>query len=378
MKIVLAPNAFKESLTAIEFCQIATKAIHRLDPHIEVVTCPVADGGDGTMATLNFSLQGHKKWTTVKNPVGRSHKGYFFYVKKKQMALLEMAAYSGLNLIATNQRNPLKTSSYGTGQILAKAIDQGAHEIILGIGGSATVDGGAGMAQALGLKAYNDRDELITKPLTGGSLGQICRIDLSSVQSLLNRVRIKIACDVDNPLLGRNGAARIYGPQKGAQAADIPFLEKGLKNWVKLLQKYSGRNLAKIKGAGAAGGLALPLMACTATELLPGTKLILDILGLAEKIKGADLVITGEGRIDDQTLNGKAPYGVYQIAARQNIPVVAVAGAVGPFKKNPFYGVFSIVNGPISLPEAMDKTPQLLEQTIINIIKLTKLKPNNI
>ncbi len=370
VKILFAPNAFKASLTAIDFCRSAEKVCRRFGRRVQAISVPIADGGDGTMAVLRYALRGQEIIISAKDPQGKTIRAPYVFIPDRQTAVIEMARFSGLHLLKESDQNPLCMSTFGTGQAISAAIRKGARKIILGIGGSATVDCGAGMIQALGLKAYTKDNRLIHAPLSGGTIGSIAHIEWQAAKQRLKDIAFEIACDVENPLLGRKGAARIFGPQKGARPQDIPTLEKNLFHFCRILEKASARKLSARKGIGAAGGIAVPLIAIGNARLASGIDLVLDAQKFDEKLKTADLVITGEGRIDEQTLMGKGPMGVVRRARKNKIPVIAVAGSIAPMKDSPFSGVFSIVNGPMSLNDAKKNAAPLLEETLFNIIKM--------
>jgi glycerate kinase len=279
-------------------------------------------------------------------------------------AIIEMADASGMKLVDTKQLNPLKASSIGTGELILDAIKKGCNEILLAIGGSATVDGGIGMMKALGFRFYDEDDRLLDG--VGGDLSRVKKIEANEG---FKGISFKIICDVDNPLLGENGAAHVFGPQKGATPEMVEELEKGLKNWGNLLSEEAGKDLQDIKGAGAAGGISLPLIAWFNAQMVPGANFVLNELEFDKHVQWADIVITGEGKIDSQTANNKAPYAVAQVAKKYNKPVLAIGGAVEGSISSVFNGVFSLVNGPVTLEYAMVNAKKLLYELCVELAK---------
>jgi len=326
MKILIAPNAYKECLSAPDAARAMAEGIKKVLPDAELVLCPVADGGDGTLEAILDATGGQKAQTKVTDPLGRPIRAPFGILGKGNGAVIEMAAASGLHLLQPSERNPLVTSTRGTGELMAAAILRGVRYIVLGIGGSATVDGGTGMGRALGVRFLDEAGEEI--PEGGGSLVHLAHIDDSKKNSGLRTCRIKIASDVTNPLLGPDGAARVYGPQKGATPEMVEQLEAGLARLSEVIKKDLGIDIANAPGAGAAGGLGAGLLAFTHARMHPGVELVLEEVGFHEKLEGADLVLTGEGRVDSQTSFGKAPAGVARAAKEKNIPVWCLAGIV--------------------------------------------------
>lgn len=365
MNILIAPNSMKGSLSAFDFADVVENAFSDCSHAFSIRKVPVADGGDFTGEVLKRSLQAKEIHMNVVGPLGEKTASRY-YIAENQ-AVIEMADASGMKLVNTTQLNPLKASSFGTGQLLADAISKDCTQIYMAIGGSATVDGGAGMLEALGFQFFDEKDQ----PLSGkgGNLGAIRNI-LSPEN--LNNPSIKIICDVDNPLLGENGAAYIFGPQKGATPEMVQQLEAGLKNWSEIIEKVSGKNLANIKGAGAAGGIAVPLMAFFDAEIVPGADFILEQLGLEDEVKWADVVLTGEGKIDRQTLNNKAPMAVARLARKHNKPVFAIGGAIESEASDAFDGVFSLVSRPMTIDDAMKNAQSLLYAVAFQLAKTIK------
>lgn len=354
MKILIAPNTMKASLDAFSFADQIEKGFKKVSSSFDILKCPVADGGDHTCEVLIKALNAEKVELQVLDPLGRQIPASYAVSGKR--AIIEMADASGMKLLNAIELNPMKTSSIGTGQLIKHALNKGCDEILVAIGGSATVDGGLGLIEGLGFQIQDEQKNTI--PGCGESLLSIRSVvppsdDLSSVQ-------IKVICDVDNPLLGERGAAAIFGPQKGASSEMVKKLETGLRKWADLLSKSSGLDLAQIEGMGAAGGVALPLVAYLGATLVPGADFILNELDFENKVKWSDLVITGEGSLDEQTLNNKAPYAVAKMAHKHNKPVIAIGGKVETEASSAFDGIFSFVNGPINLNTSMSKSAELV------------------
>ena len=325
-KIVVASDSFKGSLSSLEVAGAAEKAIHSILPECEVVKVDVADGGEGTMEALRGTLGGQKLTLKVNDPLARPIQASYVILEDGVTAVLEMAAASGLPLLRPEERNPLLTSTYGTGQLIADALGRGCRRFLVGIGGSATNDAGMGMLEALGMRFYDAAGNVL--PGRGGSLDKVETIDMSEVLEGLHESEFIVACDVDSPLYGPRGAAYVFAPQKGADASMVQILDKGLKHFSGVVLKTLGKDVSMLPGAGAAGGLGGGFVAFLNARLERGVEMVLDAIGFDSIIKGASLVITGEGRLDTQTLTGKTPYGVLKRAMKQGIPVVAIGGSV--------------------------------------------------
>ncbi len=362
MKMVLAPNALKGCLTATEAADAMVRGVARADPAITTVRVPVADGGDGLAEVLVEALRGKSVSATVTGPRGDPVQAAFCHVPAHRLAAIEMAAASGLALLPSDALNPLLTTTYGTGELILAALDLGVAHLIVGIGGSATNDGGIGMAAALGAR-FLDCNNAPIDPV-GGALATIEHIDLRSLDPRLAGVRIEVICDVDNPLLGEQGAARVYGPQKGATPADVEALEAGLAHLATLIEGELGRDVRELPGGGAAGGLGAGLKAFLNADLRRGVDLVLDLVGLDEALQGADLVLTAEGQIDFQTAFGKAPAGVAQRARALGVPCIAIAGSfagnLNALHELGINAVFSLCPGPLSLAKAMESGGEYL------------------
>jgi len=328
MKIVIAPDSFKENLTSLQVGKAIEKGIRRVLPKARVEIVPMADGGEGTVQSLVDATGGKIVRKKVTGPMGTSISARYGMLGDGATAVIEMAEASGLPLVPREERDPLQATTFGTGELLLDAIKRGAKSIIIGLGGSATVDGGIGMAQALGVRFLDQRGKAIAPHAGGGALEKVAAIDVSQVAPGLRKTRVIVACDVDNPLCGRKGAAHVFGPQKGASPALVKKLDAGLKNFGAVIRKDLKKDVLKLAGAGAAGGLGAGLVAFTGARLKSGVDIVIEATGLAAHLKGADLVITGEGRVDFQTAFGKTPAGVAKTAHKQKIPVVAIGGGL--------------------------------------------------
>lgn len=379
MKIVISIDSLKGSLTSIEAANAIKKGILSVDNKSDVVIMPLADGGEGTVEALVQGMNGEEKVISVTGPINEKVNATYGILKETNTAIIEMAQASGLPLVPAELRNPLNTTTYGVGEIIKEAIEKGCRNFIVGIGGSATNDCGVGMLQALGFEFYDENDNLVG--LGGKVLNQIKRIKTDNKLKELDQCNFKIACDVNNPLYGENGAAYIYGPQKGATKEIVKELDKGLKNFAEVVKKDLGKDIAYIEGAGAAGGLGFGFLGFLNSKLESGIKIILDEIKLEEVVKDADIVITGEGRLDNQTAMGKAPIGVAKLAKKHGAKVIAIAGCTTPdavkCNEEGIDAYFSIVNKAMTIDEAMKKenaTQNMIETTIqiFNLIKAVK------
>lgn len=379
MKIVISIDSLKGSLTSIEAANAIKKGILSVDNKSDVAIMPLADGGEGTVEALVQGMNGEEKVISVTGPINEKVNATYGILKETNTAIIEMAQASGLPLVPVELRNPLNTTTYGVGEIIKEAIEKGCRNFIVGIGGSATNDCGVGMLQALGFEFYDENDNLVG--LGGKVLNQIKRIKTDNKLKELDECNFKIACDVNNPLYGENGAAYIYGPQKGATEEIVKELDKGLKNFAEVVKKDLGKDIAHIEGAGAAGGLGLGFLGFLNSKLESGIKIILDEIKLEEVVKDADIVITGEGRLDNQTAMGKAPIGVAKLAKKHGAKVIAIAGCTTPdavkCNEEGIDAYFSIVNKAMTVDEAMKKenaTQNMIETTIqiFNLIKAVK------
>ena len=380
MRIVVAPDSFKESLSANEVALSIEKGIHKVFPEAEVTLIPMADGGEGTVQSLVDATGGKVVTLTVKDPLMRDIEGFLGILGDKETAVIEMAAASGLDLLKEQEKDPWVTTTYGTGQLIKKALDSGSKKIIIGIGGSATNDGGAGMAEALGVKLLDSQGNQIIRG--GGGLKELMAIDSSGLDPGISRAQILVACDVNNPLVGENGASQVYGPQKGADKKKVGALDENLKHFASIIKRDLDKDILEVPGSGAAGGLGGGLMAFLDAQLKPGFEIIKEIVDLEQKMKGADLVITGEGRIDFQTQFGKTPFGVAQVAGKFGIPVIALAGTLGDghqvLYEQGIDVMFSILDRPMDLTEAKTEAPLLLKNTAERIMRLYRTPPKGI
>ncbi|TQO56156.1 glycerate kinase [Paraclostridium bifermentans] len=379
MKIVISIDSLKGSLTSIEAANAIKKGILSVDNKSDVVIMPLADGGEGTVEALVQGMNGEEKVISVTGPINEKVNATYGILKETNTAIIEMAQASGLPLVPAELRNPLNTTTYGVGEIIKAAIEKGCRNFIVGIGGSATNDCGVGMLQALGFEFYDENDNLVE--LGGKVLNQIKRIKTDNKLKELDQCNFKIACDVNNPLYGENGAAYIYGPQKGATEEIVKELDKGLESFAEVVKKDLGKDIAHIEGAGAAGGLGFGFLGFLNSKLESGIKIILDEIKLEEVVKDADIVITGEGRLDNQTAMGKAPIGVAKLAKKHGAKVIAIAGCTTPdavkCNEEGIDAYFSIVNKAMTIDEAMKKenaTQNMIETTIqiFNLIKAVK------
>ncbi|HHE9995712.1 glycerate kinase [Haemophilus influenzae] len=326
MKFVIAPDSFKESLTALEVATAIETGFKRVFPDADYVKLPMADGGEGTVQSLVDATQGKLIECEVTAPLGDKVKSFFGLSGDGKTAIIEMAAASGLHLVSPEKRNPLLTTSYGTGELIKLALDLGVESFILGIGGSATNDGGVGMLQALGMQCLDSQDKPIG--FGGAELANIVKIDVQQLDPRLQQVHIEVACDVNNPLCGECGASTIFGPQKGATSEMVKQLDAALSHFAEIAERDCGKQIRDQAGAGAAGGMGGGLLLLPSVQLKAGIQIVLDRLRLIDYVKDADVVITGEGRIDAQSIMGKTPIGVARTAKQFNKPVIAIAGCL--------------------------------------------------
>lgn len=374
MKIVVAPDSFKESMTAKEVCEHIEKGLKAVSKNWEIIKIPMADGGEGTLDALIDSTKGKIFYEQTVGPLGDELTSRFGILGEKNIAVIEMASTSGLELISPEKRNPYITTTFGTGQLILKALDLNVEKIILGIGGSATNDGGAGMLQALGAKLLDENNNQIG--YGGYELSRLKKIDFSELDERLKKVEILVACDVTNPLTGENGASYIFGKQKGATPEMIKVLDRNLLLYSKIIEKDLGIKVDDIPGSGAAGGLGAGLLALGA-NLKKGIDIVIEASELEKKIAGANIVITGEGSIDGQTRFGKTPYGVAMAAKKQGIPTIILAGNVGKdidiLYDYGFDAIFSIMQGVETLESALENGKLNLERTAKNIGKILNI-----
>ncbi len=362
MKIVIAPQEFKESLTGIQIAQAMQQGVLRVWPDADTHLVPVADGGDGTLQSLIDASNGKIISANVEDPLGRHIDAIWGAMGDNQTAVIEMARSSGLALLRRDERNPLIASTYGVGQLMSIALDAGYRNLIIGIGGSATNDGGAGMAQALGARLLDVGGRELTRG--GAALDILDHIDISGLDPRLSETTIDVACDVNNPLCGETGASAIFGPQKGADPETVKRLDDALNRYGSILKRDLGKDVADAPGAGAAGGLGAGLMAFTNARLRPGADIVIDALDFDSRIDGASLVIVGEGQTDRSTVFHKAPVAVAQRAEAHGIPTIAISGSLGDgFKGVHEFGIdaaFSILDCCMTLEDAMSETAKLV------------------
>jgi glycerate kinase len=375
MKIVIAPGSFKGSLTAQEAASAIELGVRAAIPDAEIDIIPMADGGEGTLEALVSSTKGVYKEAQAVDPLGRTIKGNYGILGNGKTAVIEMAAVSGLLLLKREERNPLHTTTYGTGELIRHALESGCNELIIGIGGSSTNDCGAGMAQALGVRFFMKDKTEITDKMCGGLLGDVAFIDTSGLHPTIQQSRITVACDVNNPLLGERGCTLIYSKQKGATPEIADQLENKMKSFIEVAEKSTGRQVRDFPGAGAAGGLGAGLMLFLGAELQPGISIVMNACNFSERMKDADLILTGEGKIDNQTAFGKAIAGIALCAKSVKIPVIAFGGVVENADNLYEIGVteiFPISQSPISIDQAMAEAPMLLQNTVEQVMQKYK------
>lgn len=372
LKVVIAPDSFKECLPAEGVAQAMARGVRAAAPDAECVLVPMADGGEGTVRALIAATGGTLRQAVVTGPLGEPVEAEFGLLGDGNTAVIEMAAASGLPLVPPERRDPTKTTTYGTGELILAALELGVSRLIIGIGGSATVDGGAGMAQALGARLLDAAGKPIGRG--GGELARLAAIDVSDMDPRLKSLRCTVACDVTNPLVGPRGAAAVYGPQKGATPEMVRLLDANLRRFAEVVRRDLGVDVAEAPGAGAAGGLGAGLMAFLKARLRPGVELVIEAVGLEEKLRGADLVLVGEGMMDEQSAYGKVPVGVARLARSLGVPAVAIVGSLGPgYQRVHQEGInacLSILDRPMSLREAIDRAPELLAKTAEEVIRL--------
>lgn len=363
-KIVIALDSFKGCLTTDEAGKAAAEGVQAACPECETIVLPVADGGEGMLDVLVSATDGAYRMIPAHDPLMVSRNARYGISGDGRTAFIEMAAISGLPLVAAGQRNPMLTTTYGTGELIVDALERGCRDFIIGLGGSATNDAGLGMLQALGYRFLNKAGEetgCIDKGqvLCGALMADVASVDVSRVHPALQEARFTAACDVQNPFCGQNGAAFVFAPQKGADQEMVLRLDSAMQQLAEVIRKHTGKDISLYPGAGAAGGMGGCLFAFLNAELKPGIQLVLDTLHFSEKIKEADLILTGEGKSDRQTLMGKVPFGILEEARKQKIPVMLLSGSiedVHELNKAGFQGVFSITPSPLSLEDAMKPT----------------------
>ncbi|GIU24498.1 glycerate kinase [Shewanella schlegeliana] len=382
MKIVIAPDSFKESLTAMEVANEIERGFRTVLPNAQYVKVPVADGGEGTVQSMVDATDGSIVTLNVTGPLGNKVEAFYGilgagYQGDKKTAVIEMAAASGLHLVAQDKRNPLITTSYGTGELIVDALNRGIKHIIIGLGGSATNDGGAGMAQAIGAHLLDNQGKTLS--VGGAALKQLAKLELNDLHPLIKECSFEVACDVNNPLCGDKGASAIFGPQKGATTAMVQQLDSALAHFADVIASSGIEDNRDLAGAGAAGGMGLGVMTFLNAQLKPGIDIVMETVNLAGLLENADLVITGEGRLDSQTLHGKTPMGVAGVAKAQGLPVIAIAGCVSDdanvLLEHGIDALFSITPRALPLVEVLASAKHNLYSTAKNIAALYALSP---
>ena len=377
MKIILAPDSFKGSLTSMEVAEAMERGIKRVLPGADCIKIPMADGGEGTVQSLLDAVGGDLISCQVKGPAGQSVTAGYGMLADNGTAVIEMAAASGLSLVSGKTMNPLKTTSFGTGELICHALDRGAQKIILGIGGSATNDAGVGMAQALGVVFRSGDGRIIRQNGSGGMLQQIESVDLEDIHPKLRQAQILVACDVDNPLSGENGAACVFAPQKGADADMVQLLDDNLKHLAKVIKREIGIDVDAIPGAGAAGGLGAGLLVFAGAELKSGIEIISKATSIEFHLRSADLVFTGEGRVDFQTAFGKTPAGIARLAGAYGVPVIAIGGALaddaGEVFMHGINGLEAAITRDMPLDEALANSREYIANAAERVIRLIKI-----
>lgn len=375
MKVVIAPQAFKGSLDAPHVARAIARGVRQIFPDAELAILPVADGGEGTVRALVQASGGRTITTRVMGPLERPVNATWGLLGDERTGVIEMAAASGLPLIRREERNPLRTTTYGTGELIRHALDYGIDRLIIGIGGSATNDGGAGMAQALGARFLDAGGRDIK--LGGGGLRSLDRIDTAGLDPRLRDVELDVACDVNNPLVGPSGATHVYGPQKGADAGMIAELDAALDRYAEIVRRDVGADVREVPGAGAAGGLGAGLLAFTRARLQPGVEIVFRAMDLEGKLHDADLVITGEGRMDRQDLYGKAPIAVANHARQYGVPCIAVVGSTGrdyhAVYDHGIDAVIGTVNRPMPLDRAVAESSRLITEAAMRACRLLRV-----
>lgn len=372
MKILIAPDSFKGSLSAIDVANAMNKGVKNAFPHAETYLLPVADGGEGTMETLVAATQGKIKKVFVTGPLGEEVEASYGVLGNEKTCVIEIAVAAGLALVSEKTLNPLKTTTYGVGELMKTALNDGYRSFIVALGGSATNDGGAGMLQALGAKLFNQEGQEIG--FGGEHLAKIDKIDLAAFDPRIKKSEVLIASDVKNPFIGINGASHIFGPQKGATPEMVHLLDRNMTHWANKIEEVTGTALHELEGAGAAGGLGGAFLAFFPATMASGIDVVLKYVNFNDYLQDAHIVITGEGQVDNQTASGKTALGVAKAAQKKKVPTIIVAGAVGEGIEALYeYGVISvnsIVTKPMSLQEAMQDAGQLLEKSTEQVVRL--------
>ena len=375
MKIVIAPDSFKDSLSAQGVADAIALGLAQVWPDAQLVKCPMADGGEGTVESILAACEGELRRTLVRGPLGAMVDAAWGWLPQSHTAIIEMAEASGLQLVPVAQRDACISSTFGTGQLIRAALDAGAQRVILAIGGSATNDGGAGAMQALGVKLLDAQGQTLSPG--GLALAQLARVDLSDIDPRLAQVRFDIAADVNNPLCGPHGASAIFGPQKGASPVQVEQLDQALGHFADHCAAALRNDVRDEPGSGAAGGLGFAAKAFLGAQFKAGVEVVGELVGLAEAVAGADLVITGEGRFDAQTLRGKTPFGVARVARQHAVPVIVIAGTLGEgyqaLYEHGIDAAFALASGPMTLEQACAEAPRLLRERATDIARVWRM-----
>jgi len=375
MRVVVAPDSYKGSVSALGVAEAIERGVRAVFPHAEVVKVPIADGGEGTVDALVVATGGRLQERTVRGPLGEPVRARWGILGGGETAVIEMAAASGLPLVPRERRDPRVATTYGTGELVRAALDAGLSRLVVGIGGSATNDGGTGLARALGVRVLDAAGADL--PEGGAALARLARIDLTGLDPRLARAQVVVACDVDNPLCGARGASAVYGPQKGATPEMVKELDAALARYAEVARAATGRDVAGLPGAGAAGGLGAGLLFFTPARLRPGVGIVLETTGFDALVRGADLVVTGEGRTDFQTAMGKAPVGVAAAAKEHGVPVVCLSGGLGQGADDVLAkgidALASIVPGPMPLEECVARGAELIEAAAARVCRMVKI-----
>jgi glycerate 2-kinase len=376
MKIVFAPDSFKGSLSSLEIIDVLNESARRIFDDVVTVAVPMADGGEGTIDALIMPAGGTKETVTVTGPMGNPVEAFIGYIHEGKTAVVEMAQASGLSLVPYGKKNLLLATSYGTGELIQKALDNGIRSIIIGIGGSATNDGGMGAMKALGVRFLDAAGKDLDG--RGSDLELVSRIDVTGLNPAVFECDITVICDVSNPLLGKDGATYIYGPQKGGAPDLLDRLEKGMTNYINVVENTLHKKIANVSGAGAAGGMGAALMAFLDAELRPGIDVVLEAVNFNNLINGASFVVTGEGNIDEQSVRfGKVPSGIMKHCAPKKVPVAVISGGIGKgaelFWKDNLGSIMTTVNGIMTLDQAIANSKELLKNGVDRMFLLIKI-----
>ncbi|HCH7477791.1 TPA: glycerate kinase [Acinetobacter baumannii] len=380
MKVVIAPDSFKDSLSALKVAQAIAQGWQAVFPHAETILCPMADGGEGTIEAVLEVCDVQWREKTVVGPLGQPVQAKWGWLEKQKIAMIEMAQASGIQLVPPSERDACQSTTFGTGQLILEALDAGAKDIILTVGGSATNDGGTGLLSALGAVLLDANQNVL--PAGGLALSHLSKIDLTHFDSRIQHTRFLLAADVTNPLCGPNGASHIFGPQKGASAAQVQLLDAALAHFADVSLKLLGFDKRDEAGSGAAGGLGFAAKSYLNADFKAGVKVVAELNQLEHKISNADWVITGEGKFDQQTLSGKTVFGVSQIAKAHNVPVIVIAGTLGEGYQALYeHGVsaaFSLANGPITLEHACEHAAELIYERTVDIARLIQFSQTSL